>query len=179
MDRDDGKSLSLSKGLAIGTLETENDSRSVSLRYQPDDRTAENQHYDMEGGQPEISHDGAGFNSCDYSLTSSLKSTERAQRITGNKSNFNETSHFLSALPDNNEKSLIQKMKKKMLKAQGDIDRRIKRPIEFRIFYWMDLVFLLIQTLVYSGAAFRIDSLTDLSHKAEDTQANAFVRLLV
>ena len=35
-------------------------------------------------------------------------------------------------------------MKKKMLKAQGDIDRQYKRPIEFRIFYSMDLVFLLI-----------------------------------
>lgn len=43
----------------------------------------------------------------------------------------------------------------------------------------MDLIFLLIQTLVYSGAAFKIDYLTNLSWKAVDGNGNYFVRLLV
>lgn len=70
-------------------------------------------------------------------------------------------------------------MKKRMFQAQREIDRQIKRPIEFRIFYWMGLIFLFIQTLVYSGAAFQIDALTDLSHRGEDTDLNYFVRLLI
>ena len=91
--------------------------------------------------------------------------SERAQRIEGTrKSDISANSHLYHQNADKTEKSLYRKMKRRML--DRNIDRQIKRPIEFRIFYWLGLLFLFMQTLVYSGAAFRIDALTDLSHKA-------------
>ena len=119
----------------------------------------------MEGGQQEITNDHE-FNSYDYSITSSVMPSERAQRIDGIRKDGDASQSNICYFGDKNDKSLYRKMKKRML--QTNIDRQIKRPIEFRIFYWLGFLFLFMQTLVYMGAAFRVDALTDLSHKAEE-----------
>ena len=38
-----------------------------------------------------------------------------------------------------------------------DVDRKIRRPLEFRLFYWMDLLELLILTILFWSAAIKLD----------------------
>ena len=56
-----------------------------------------------------------------------------------------------------------------------DIDRQIKRPAEFRLFYWLGLWFLLFQFLIYLALVISINFIFDATADNE----NNFIRLFV
>ena len=65
-------------------------------------------------------------------------------------------------VPSAADQSLFSKIKRMSLDFR-DIDRNVKRPLEFRLFYWMDLVELLLLTVMFWSAAVKVDHRKDIA----------------
>lgn len=128
----------------------------------------------MEGGHPEISVEDdplmqieeTGKQGAGDASQQNLLNPHPSGRGTYSRTQTNESEY---------EASIFHKVANRVFRPSVNINRRIKRPMEFRLFYWMGLTFLFLECLIYLALIISIDTF----FRARDENSNLIVRMLV
>lgn len=161
----------------LKSLENNNLPVSVDMDHKGTNSHQQQQSYEMEGGQPEIAVDDDPLMQID----------ETGKKNDGGVQDASQQNHLLihpsgrgtySRTQTNESEyqaSIFQKVANRVFRPTENINRRIKRPMEFRLFYWMGLTFLFLECLIYLALIISINAF----FKARDQNSNLIIRMLV